>query len=51
MGKATDRAAFESAWPRRFKTPLTCLGRFVKKGVRPTGTIDLCDFNGYEHLR
>jgi thiamine-monophosphate kinase len=51
VGKATDRAAFESAWPRRFKTPLTCLGRFVKKGGRPTGTIDLSDFHGYEHLR
>jgi len=51
VGKATDRTAFERAWPRRFKTSLTCLGRFVKKGERPTGTIDLSDYHGYEHLR
>jgi thiamine-monophosphate kinase len=51
VGKATDRAAFESAWPRRFKTSLTCLGRFVRTGERPTGTIDLSDYHGYEHLR
>jgi thiamine-monophosphate kinase len=51
VGKATDRVAFERAWPRRFKTPLTCLGRFVRKGERPTGTLDLSDYHGYEHLR
>jgi thiamine-monophosphate kinase len=51
VAKAADRVAFERAWPRRFKTPLTCLGRFAKKGERPTGTIDLSDFHGYEHLR
>jgi thiamine-monophosphate kinase len=51
VSKRTDRNAFENAWPRRFKTPLTCLGRFVSQGKRPSGTIDLSDFHGYEHLR
>jgi hypothetical protein len=27
------------------------MGRFVRKGERPTGTIDLSDYHGYEHLR
>jgi len=50
VGKNADRAAFETAWHRRFKIPLTCLGRFVRRGERPTGTIDLGDYHGYEHL-
>ena len=51
VGKNSDRTAFERAWRRRFKTSLTCLGRFVRQGERPTGTIDLGDYHGYEHLR
>jgi thiamine-monophosphate kinase len=51
VGKNTDRVAFERAWHRRFKTPLACLGRFVRQGERPAGTIDLGDYHGYEHLR
>jgi thiamine-monophosphate kinase len=49
--KNAGRVAFERAWRRRFKTPLTCLGRFVRQGERPAGTIDLGDYHGYEHLR
>ena len=51
VAKNADRAAFELAWRRRFRTPLFCLGRFVRRGERPTGTIDLADYHGYEHLR
>jgi thiamine-monophosphate kinase len=51
VGKNADRPAFERAWRRRFKTLLTCLGRFVRLGQRPTNTIDLSQFHGYEHLR
>jgi len=51
VGKSADRVAFERAWHRRFKTPLACLGRFVRQGERPAGTIDLGDYHGYEHLR
>jgi len=51
VAKNADRSAFERAWLRRFRTPLACLGRFVQLGHRATGTIDLSDFHGYEHLR
>jgi thiamine-monophosphate kinase len=51
VGKNADRPAFERAWRGRFKTPLTCLGRFVRVGQRPPETIDLRKFHGYEHLR
>jgi thiamine-monophosphate kinase len=51
VNKNTDCDAFERAWNRRFKTQLTCLGRFVRRGQRPAGTIDLSAYHGYEHLR
>jgi thiamine-monophosphate kinase len=51
VAKNTDLGAFELAWRRRFKTPLFCLGRFVRQGERPAGSIDLGDYHGYEHLR
>ena len=51
VGKNADRDAFEHAWRRRFKTQLTCLGRFVRRGQRPVSTINLSSYHGYEHLR
>jgi len=51
IAKNTDRPPFERAWRKRFKTSLTCLGCFVPVGQRPTGTIDLSQYHGYEHLR
>jgi len=51
VAKNADRPAFERAWKRRFKTPLSCLGHFVHTGQRPADTIDLSQFHGYEHLR
>jgi len=51
VAKSADLAAFERAWRQRFKTPLACLGRFVRLGQRPTATIDLSQYHGYEHLR
>lgn len=51
LAKNADRPSFERAWRQRFKTPLACLGRFVRLGQRPTGTIDLSQYHGYEHLR
>ncbi len=47
-----DRAAFARAWRRRFsRQRLTCIGRFVARGKRPAGTVNLQEFRGYEHLR
>lgn len=51
VSKNADRATFERAWRQRFKTPLSCLGRFVLRGRRLTDTIDIGQFHGYEHLR
>jgi len=44
-----DRAAFESAWKRKFKTRLSCIGRFQR--TASSAPINLRDFHGYEHLR
>jgi thiamine-monophosphate kinase len=49
--KSADHDAFAHAWRRRFKTPLTYLGRFVRRGQRAPGAIDLNNYHGYEHLR
>lgn len=51
VGKNADRPAFERAWRQRFRTRLTCLGRFVPRGLRPPEAINLGQFHGYEHLR
>ncbi len=48
----TDLAAFTRAWQRAFpRTPLTCIGRFVRTGKLPAGALNLDDYRGYEHLR
>jgi thiamine-monophosphate kinase len=47
-----DRVHFGRAWRRAFpRTRLTCIGRFVRPGDRPAGSLDLADFHGYEHLK
>lgn len=48
----TGLARFASAWRKRFpKLKLSCLGRFVRSGQLPAGSINLGDYQGYEHLR
>ena len=47
-----DHEAFTRAWRRRFsRTRLSYLGRFVKRGQSPAGTLNLASYHGYEHLR
>lgn len=45
-----DRATFERAWRRKFRTRLTCIGRFVRPRDWPADAIDLATYHGYEHL-
>ena len=48
----TDRANFLRAWRRAFpRTRLSCIGRFVRAGRLPAGSINLDDYHGFEHLR
>jgi thiamine-monophosphate kinase len=44
---------FIAEWKRDFKTPLTCIGRFVKsRAVSPyEDELDLKQFHGFQHLR
>ena len=44
-----DRSAFEAAWKKKFKTRLSCIGRFTRS--TSPGHIDLQSYHGYEHLR
>jgi thiamine-monophosphate kinase len=44
-----DRNALETAWRKKFKTRLTCIGRFTR--TLEAGAINLSDYHGYEHLR
>ena len=47
-----DRAAFARAWRRAFpRTRLTCIGRFVRPGAAPAGSLNPNAYRGYEHLR
>lgn len=45
-----DRAAFEAAWRKRFRTRLSCLGRFFHRDETVIGALPLAEFHGYEHL-
>lgn len=48
----TDAAEFLRAWRRVFpRTRLSCIGKFVPRGRRPAGALNLEEFHGYEHLR
>ncbi len=49
VASRTDRIAFESAWKRKFKTRLICIGRFTR--TASSSHIDLKSIHGYEHLR
>jgi thiamine-monophosphate kinase len=52
LAATCDRQAFARAWRRSFpRVPLTCIGRFVRRGAAPAGTLNLEDYRGYEHLR
>lgn len=52
LAARSDHDAFVRAWQRAFpRVPLSCLGRFLRRGARPPGTIELADYHGYEHLR
>lgn len=44
-----DRARFESAWKKKFRTRLTCIGRFTR--TLAPDALNLHEFHGYEHLR
>ena len=49
VASRTDRIAFESSWKRKFKTRLSCIGRFAR--TASSTHIDLKSIHGYEHLR
>ena len=52
LAARADRAAFARAWRKKFPgTRLTQIGRFVRAGARPAGTLNLDDYRGFEHLR
>jgi len=52
VARATDRVALAKAWRLAFpRTPLTCIGTFVRGARAPAGTFDLSNYRGYEHLR
>ena len=44
-----DRTALETAWSKKFRTRLTCIGRFTR--TLEVGALPLDEFHGYEHLR
>jgi thiamine-monophosphate kinase len=46
------RASLENAWRRAFpRTPVTCIGRMVRRGQVPPDAIQISDYRGFEHLR
>jgi thiamine-monophosphate kinase len=49
LASRADRAAFESLWKQKFKTRLSCIGRFSR--TASAEHIDLKSIHGYEHLR
>jgi thiamine-monophosphate kinase len=52
VAQGARRASLEKAWRRAFpRTPLTCIGRFVRAGALPPDALRLKDYRGYEHLR
>ena len=43
---------FIRAWRRKFpRTRLSCIGKFVRAGRRPTSALNLAEYQGFEHLR
>ena len=49
VASRADRAAFESAWKRKFKTRLSRIGRFARTAT--FAHVNLQNIHGYEHLR
>lgn len=48
----TNAAAFEARWRRRFRTRLTCIGRFARAGsTTPGDHLNLAAHHGFEHLK
>ncbi|MDX2187212.1 MAG: thiamine-phosphate kinase [Opitutaceae bacterium] len=41
---------FTAMWRRRFRLPVTCIGRFVQAGKLPKGAINALQEKGYEHF-
>lgn len=51
LASHANHANFERAWAHAFpRTRLTCIGKFVRAGDRPKGTVNLAEYRGYEHL-
>jgi len=51
LAKNADSLVFERNWRKKFRTPLTCIGNFVRPETPFGDEISLEDFRGYEHLR
>jgi thiamine-monophosphate kinase len=52
VASGARRGSLENSWRRAFpRTPLTCIGRFVRSGALPPDALRLADYHGYEHLR
>lgn len=51
LAKEANRPDFERRWRKKFQTPLTCIGNFVRANAPVDGAIPLERFHGYEHLR
>ena len=49
LAARADRSRFESAWKKKFRTRLTCIGRFTR--TLAPDALNLHEFHGYEHLR
>ncbi len=52
LADRADRKKFAQAWRKKFpRTRLSCIGRFVRAGARPSSAVNLADYRGFEHLR
>lgn len=51
VANKTNRPAFLKKWKAAFpRTPLTCIGQFIRSSARSAGSIDLGEYKGYAHL-
>ncbi len=52
VASGARRPSLEKSWRAAFpRTPLTCIGRFVRRGALPPDALRLGNYHGYEHLR
>lgn len=49
LAARANTQAFETIWRKKFRTRLTCIGRFLRTPA--AGGLNLAEFHGYEHLR